>query len=88
MHHRDDHYYRIQSEKSVILNEKEILEKVYQQLLEEHRQLQTTHDDVLSDRGDLVAQLREARREVDNRRSDGKADVMMRAEIDRLRTDL
>ncbi|KAE9407030.1 HOOK-domain-containing protein [Gymnopus androsaceus JB14] len=75
----DDHYYRIQSEKSVILNEKEVLEKVYQQLLEEHRLLQTTHDDVLSERGDLV---------VDNRRSDGKADVMLRAEIDRLRADL
>ncbi|KAJ3775589.1 HOOK-domain-containing protein [Lentinula raphanica] len=74
--------------KSAILNQKETLEKVYQQLLEEHRQLQTTHDDVLSERGDLVAQLKEARREVDNRRNDGKADVMLRAEIDRLRTDL
>ncbi|KAJ3842902.1 hypothetical protein F5878DRAFT_348588 [Lentinula raphanica] len=84
----DDHYYRVQMEKSAILNQKETLEKVYQQLLEEHRQLQTTHDDVLSERGDLVAQLKEARREVDNRRNDGKADVMLRAEIDRLRTDL
>ncbi|KIK63774.1 hypothetical protein GYMLUDRAFT_57431 [Collybiopsis luxurians FD-317 M1] len=84
----DDHYYRIQSEKSAILNEKETLEKVYQQLLEEHRLLQTTHDDTLSERGDLIAQLKEARREADSRRSDGKADAMLRAEIDRLRTDL
>ncbi|GAV99992.1 HOOK-domain-containing protein [Lentinula edodes] len=84
----DDHYYRIQLEKSAILNEKETLEKVYQTLLDEHRQLQTTHDDILSERGDLVAQLKEARREVDNRRNDGRADVMLRAEIDRLRADL
>ncbi|KAF5391835.1 hypothetical protein D9757_001675 [Collybiopsis confluens] len=84
----DDHYYRIQSEKSSILNEKETLEKVYQQLIDEHRLLQTTHDDMVSERGDLVAQLKEARREVDNRRNDGKADAMLRAEIDRLRTDL
>ncbi|KAJ3976503.1 HOOK-domain-containing protein [Lentinula raphanica] len=82
------HLMRVIEQKSAILNQKETLEKVYQQLLEEHRQLQTTHDDVLSERGDLVAQLKEARREVDNRRNDGKADVMLRAEIDRLRTDL
>ncbi|TFK46029.1 hypothetical protein OE88DRAFT_1066760 [Heliocybe sulcata] len=83
----DDHYYHIQSERSRIATEKETLEKVYQALLEEHRQLQTNMDDVASEKEDALARLREMRREVDNRRND-KADVMMRAEIDRLRGEL
>lgn len=84
---RDDHYYRIQSERSQIFSEKETLEKVYQALLEEHRTLQTTYDDVVSEKEDALVRLREARREVDSKRND-KADVMMRAEIDRMRIEL
>lgn len=84
---RDDHYYRIQSERSQIFTEKETLEKVYQMLLEEHRSLQTNFDDVVSEKDDVLAQLKEARREVDNKRND-KTDGMMRAEIERLRADL
>lgn len=84
---RDDHYYRIQSERSQILSEKETLEKVYQTLLEEHRALQTNFDDVVLEKDDALSRLRDIKREVDTRRSD-KADVMMRAEIDRLRGEL
>lgn len=84
---RDDHYYRIQSERSQIFSEKETLEKVYQALLEEHRALQTTHDDVLSEKEEAQAQLRQLRREADTRRNE-KADVMMRTEMDRLRAEL
>ncbi|ETW85647.1 hypothetical protein HETIRDRAFT_379686 [Heterobasidion irregulare TC 32-1] len=83
----DDHYYQIQSERSRVLAEKETLEKVYQTLLEEHRTLQTTYDDAVSEKNEALARAREVQREVDNRRND-KADVMMRAEIDRLRVDL
>lgn len=84
---RDDHYYRIQSERSQILTEKETLENVYQALLEEHRTLQTNFDDAVSEKDEALAQLREASRQVDSKRND-KADGMMRAEIDRLRSDL
>ncbi|KAF7322701.1 hypothetical protein HMN09_00048900 [Mycena chlorophos] len=83
----DDHYYQLQTEKSQILSEKETLEKVYQALLEEHRTLQTTHDDLVSEKDDALAKMREARREADMRRSD-KGDGMLRGEIDRLRADL
>ncbi|KAF7295154.1 hypothetical protein MIND_01054100 [Mycena indigotica] len=83
----DDHYYQLQTEKSQILSEKETLEKVYQALLEEHRTLQTNHDDLISEKEDAVVKLREARREADTRRSD-KGDGMLRGEIDRLRADL
>ncbi|KZT66817.1 HOOK-domain-containing protein [Daedalea quercina L-15889] len=84
----DDHYYNLQSERSKILSEKETLEKVYQTLLDEHRTLQTNYDDALSEKEDTLAQLRQAQRDADNKRVDGRGDAMMRAEMDRLRTEL
>ncbi|EMD38684.1 hypothetical protein CERSUDRAFT_123230 [Gelatoporia subvermispora B] len=84
----DDHYYQIQSERSRILSEKETLEKVYQTLLEEHRALQTNYDDTVSEKDDALAQLRQAQREAENKRGDGRGDAIMRAEIDRLRSEL
>lgn len=84
---RDDHYYQIQSERSQILSEKETLDQVYQALLEEHRTLQTNFDDAVSEKDDALSRLRDAQRDVNSQRND-KADIMMRAEIDRLRADL
>ncbi|KAI0316800.1 HOOK-domain-containing protein [Amylostereum chailletii] len=83
----DDHYYQIQSERSRVFSEKETLEKVYQSLLDEHRVLQTNYDDVVSERDDAVSRVRNFQHDVDSKRSE-KADVMMRAEIDRLRGEL
>ncbi|KAF8837019.1 HOOK-domain-containing protein [Paxillus ammoniavirescens] len=76
-----------ESERSQILAEKETVEKVYQTLLEDHRTLQTNFDDVVSEKDDSLARLREAQRDLESRRND-KADAMMRAEIDRLRSEL
>ncbi|KAK2467091.1 hypothetical protein APHAL10511_001349 [Amanita phalloides] len=83
----DDHYYIIQSQRSQLFSEKMSLEKVYQALMEEHRALQTNYDDVLSDREEVHAQLRELKREADIRRNE-KSDAVLRAEIERLRMDL
>ncbi|KAG0705331.1 HOOK-domain-containing protein [Suillus ampliporus] len=83
----DDHYYRIQSERSQILSEKETVEKVYQTLVEEHRTLQTNYDDAVSEKDDALTRLREAQRDIESRRNDN-AYGMMRAEIERLRTEL
>lgn len=83
----DDHYYQIQSERSRVFYEKETLEKVYQSLLEEHRTLQTNYDDVMAEKDDAIMQLREMTHEMKDRRSE-KADVIFKAEIDRLRSDL
>jgi protein HOOK3 len=44
-------------------------------------------DDATAEKEDAYAQLRALRREMDDRRNE-KADVMLRAEIDRLRSDL
>lgn len=84
---RDDHYYLIQSERSQILSEKETVEKVYQALLEEHRTLQTNYDDMISEKDDALTRLREAQRGIESRRNDN-AYGMMRAEVERLRTEL
>ncbi|KZT03569.1 HOOK-domain-containing protein [Laetiporus sulphureus 93-53] len=84
----DDHYYQIQSERSRILSEKETLKKVYQNLLEEHRVLQSNFDDIASEKEEALAQLRHAQNEAEDRRGDSRGDAILRAEIDRLRADL
>lgn len=84
---RDDHYYRIQSERSQIFSEKESLEKVYATLLEEHRALLAAHDDLTSEKEEAQTQLRQLARESDVRKND-KVDVLMRAELDRIRVEL
>ncbi|TCD63888.1 hypothetical protein EIP91_004797 [Steccherinum ochraceum] len=84
----DDHFYNLQSERRRILGEKETLEKVYAQLIEEHRTLQTNYDDVISEKEDALAQVRQAQRDAENRKPDSRGDNLMRAEIDRLRTEL
>ena len=72
-----------------MFSEKETLEKVYSSLLEEHRSLQTSHDDALAEKQEVQAQLRQLQKELDGRRSE-KADGqgMMRVEMERLRGDL
>ena len=69
------------------MTEKETLENLYQSLLEEHRTLQTNFDDTVAEKEEALSRLRDARRESEDRRNE-KADTMMRAEIDRLRSDL
>jgi protein HOOK3 len=67
--------------------EKDALEKAHQALLEDHRSLQSNLDDVLSERDDAFARARELSHQADTRRSD-KTDVIMKAEVDRLRAEL
>lgn len=84
----DDHYYRIQSERSKALADKETVEKVYQALLEEHRTLQTSFDDLSQEKEEVSAQLRHAQRDLETRQPDSRGDAHLRAEIERLRTEL
>ena len=67
--------------------EKDTLEKAHQTLIEDHRSLQSQLDDVLSERDDAFARTRELLQQADTRKSD-KADVSMKADMDRLRVDL
>lgn len=84
---RDDHFYRIHSERSRILTEKEALQKAYEQLWRDHRTLQSSYDDTVHEKDELSSQLRESRRITSENRSD-KTDTLMRTEIDRLRLEL
>ncbi len=78
----------MQSERSKIIAEKETLEQVYQSLLTEHRTLQTNFDDVVSEKEDALSRLREAQKDADSRRVDSRGDTMLRAEVERLRSEL
>jgi protein HOOK3 len=84
---RDDHYYQLQSERSRVQHEKAALEKAHEALLEAHHSLQSQLDDALSERDDAFGRAREALQQADTRKSD-KVDVIMKAEIDRLRAEL
>jgi protein HOOK3 len=70
-----------------VLQEKGTLDKVYQQLLEEHRQLQTSVDDLTSEKEEALARARQAVVDADRHRDD-KAEPAFKAEIDRLRVEL
>ncbi|KAG8768744.1 hypothetical protein FRC16_006926, partial [Serendipita sp. 398] len=87
----DDHYYEMHLERSRVLSDKDALEKAYQNLLEEHKTLQTNLEDAVAEKTELSAQLNQARREVESMQGStisSKGDVMKRAEIDRLRSEL
>ncbi|TFK98999.1 HOOK protein-domain-containing protein [Pterulicium gracile] len=83
----DDHYYRIQSDRSQMFSQKETIEKLYQNLLEEHRTLQTSYDDTLNEKEDALARLRDNERQAEFKRNE-KADIHLRGENDRLRSEL
>lgn len=85
--HRDDHFYRLQSEKRSVIGERDELQRRYEALEQKHQSLQTTHDDAVSEKDEVLARLRAADRQTDTVRND-KADTFMRAEIDRLRGEL
>jgi protein HOOK3 len=67
--------------------EKEALEKAHETLIEDHRTLQSSLDDAISERDDALSRARDLLQQADSRRSD-KGDVIMKAEIDRLRAEL
>ena len=67
--------------------EKEALEKAHQTLMQEHRTIQSNLDDAISERDDALSRARDLLQQADSRRSD-KGDVIMKAEIDRLRAEL
>lgn len=67
--------------------EKETLEKVYMQLLEEHRTLQTAHEDMRAEKDDAVRDLAQVRAKADDAR-EAHMDVLMRQDIERLKGEL
>lgn len=70
-----------------MFSQKETIEKLYQNLLEEHRTLQTSYDDTLNEKEDALARLRDNERQAEFKRNE-KADIHLRGENDRLRSEL
>ena len=62
-------------ERSRILAEKEALETAYKNLVEEHRVLQSRHEDVIAEKDDAVNRLRDFRREADDKRRTVREDL-------------
>jgi protein HOOK3 len=85
---RDDDFYRIQSEKSVIINQKYELQRQFEELERSQATLQKDYDEAVTEKEKLAKRLEVLdQHESDLQRSD-KADAYMRSEIDRLRTEL
>ncbi|KAF8321421.1 HOOK-domain-containing protein [Cantharellus anzutake] len=83
----DDHYYELQNDLSRLTVEKETLQKAYQALMGDHRNLQNGLDEALSEKADISSRLHEAELRADEYRN-SKTDALMRAEIDRLRSEI
>jgi protein HOOK3 len=87
---RDDRFYQTQSDRSRIWQEKEALDKVYQELVEEHRTLQASVEDLTAEKEDALSKARQATQDIERHRDDGRAEPnhALRGELDRLRTEL
>ncbi|PWN51409.1 hypothetical protein IE53DRAFT_51455 [Violaceomyces palustris] len=70
-----------------LAEEKATLEKVYMQLLEDQRALQTSLDDAVVEKNEAVNDLESYKRQVEESRNE-QADALMRQEIERLKLEL
>ncbi|CAO3677548.1 unnamed protein product [Umbelopsis ramanniana] len=79
---------RHQFESNRMALEKEELEKAHQQLIEEHGQLRYRYDELEAEKAELKSRLHDMDSAVAQANETGKADFIMRTEIDHLKQDL
>ncbi|KAG2190096.1 hypothetical protein INT46_005088 [Mucor plumbeus] len=84
----DDGTYRSQSELTRISKEKEELENQNRQLIDKHSELLTKYDKLENEKQDLQARLKDMDTAVAQANETGRADFIMRTEIDHLKQDL
>ncbi|KAI8976066.1 hypothetical protein BDB01DRAFT_844557 [Pilobolus umbonatus] len=84
----DDGTYRQQTEIARTLEEKEELEIQNKQLIDKHSELLTKYDKLESEKQDLQARLKDMDRAVAQANETGRADFIMRTEIEHLKQDL
>ncbi|KAF7728001.1 hypothetical protein EC973_006766 [Apophysomyces ossiformis] len=82
----DDGPYQSQSELSRVVYEE--LETAHKTLIDEHAQLRLRYDDLEAEKGDLQLRLREMDKAVAQANETGRADFIMRTEIEHLKQDL
>ncbi|CAO3609837.1 unnamed protein product [Cunninghamella echinulata] len=84
----EDATFRNQSDMSRLAIEKEELESSHRKLIEEHAQLRFKYDELESEKEDLQLRLQEMDRAVTQANETGRADFIMRTEIEHLKQDL
>ncbi|EPB83281.1 hypothetical protein HMPREF1544_09981 [Mucor circinelloides 1006PhL] len=84
----DDGTYRSQSELTRISREKEELEIQNKQLIDKHSELLTKYDKLENEKQDLQVRLKDMDTAVAQANETGRADFIMRTEIDHLKQDL
>lgn len=67
--------------------EKESIERMYNRLMEEHKATLAKQEELVSDRDEAVAQTKLLRQQMEGRRNE-KSDIHLRAELDRVRSEL
>ncbi|GAA5963914.1 hypothetical protein JCM21900_001145 [Sporobolomyces salmonicolor] len=83
----DSEFYHIQHEKSRLMHDKEALQVVYEDLVDQYNQLKEDHEDALASAAAAEAKASEAVARAEAGKND-RADQAYKAEIDRLRTEL
>ncbi|GAA5907780.1 hypothetical protein JCM5296_004534 [Sporobolomyces johnsonii] len=83
----DSEFYHIQHEKSRLMHDKEALQVVYEDLVDQYNQLKEDHEDALASVAAAEAKASEAVAHAEAGKND-RADQAYKAEIDRLRTEL
>ncbi|CAO3594956.1 unnamed protein product [Absidia cylindrospora] len=84
----DETMYRNQNELSRMLLEKEDLEASHRKLIEEHARLRYRYDELETEKDDLQLRLQEMDKAVTRANETGRADFIMRTEIEHLKQDL
>ncbi|GBB98443.1 hypothetical protein RclHR1_03230001 [Rhizophagus clarus] len=84
----EDELKRVNADLEKIKSEKEALEKAYKNSLDEREQLTNQRDDLRAEVEDLNQRLKDMETALDHSAQTGKADFVLRTEIDRLQNEL
>ncbi|KAI7877130.1 hypothetical protein K492DRAFT_17258 [Lichtheimia hyalospora FSU 10163] len=88
MGYNDDPILHNSIELNRIMEEKTYLENQHKQLIEKHGQLQNRYDELQGEKEDLQLRLSEMDRAVEQASETGRADFIMRTEIEHLKEDI
>ncbi|ORY88555.1 HOOK protein-domain-containing protein [Leucosporidium creatinivorum] len=83
----DSEFYAMQHERSQLLNDKDAIQIVYEDLVKTHNTLKEDHEEALASLAKAEARAAEAASAVSAEKSE-RADQVVKAEVDRLRIDL
>ncbi|KAI9317578.1 HOOK protein-domain-containing protein [Dichotomocladium elegans] len=80
--------YRYQIEFDRIISDKKLIENTHNQLMEDYEELRDRFDELLNEKKEMQARLRDMEEAIAQTSTTGKADFVMRTEIEHLKQDL